>query len=548
MFGSKLEGSVMIHKLLKTVLIVCVFSFAAAAASANTVELQSIEFPVKQPVHVWFATTDAAPTTRVTADVTYNKGQAKIDLTYDDMKPAILFGGDVSCYVLWAVTRDGQVENLGEFLTRKLDGRLSFSTGKKKFAMMVTAESFYLVGRPSDLVVLYNRGTAAEVAASSAFQFAEFVDAPRHNMEAVAHIKWDSDVPLELLQARKAFELATRNESEVHAPEIYSEARKALDSANEIAASSPRSRELLDSARRAVALSTEAINISLHRIEAMELEAAVAAQRQETADLERRAAEAEVTAREAQALSERVRAEAEAMRAERDRMTAETTALKNEKVELESSMLALSTEKSDLQSESERLRREKADLEVEKNALEAEAIRLALEKSAVEADAARLQQEKDDIDNRLQSALSHVADTQESIRGYVVNLPDILFDVNEATLKPEAREVMAKLAGILLIMRDQSVVIEGHTDSTGSPEYNLDLSRRRATAVSDFLRAHGLDAERLQAVGFGMERSIAENTTPEGRKRNRRVEVVISETVETVAAEVAPQAATHVQQ
>jgi outer membrane protein OmpA-like peptidoglycan-associated protein len=536
MFGPKLEDCAMTCKLLKTVLIACVLVFAVVSTNAATVELQSVEFPEKQPVHIWFATTDVAPTTRVTADVTYRKGQAKIDLTYDDMKPAILFGGDISCYVLWAVTRDGQVENLGEFLTRKLDGRLSFSTGKKKFALMVTAESFYLVNRPSELVVLYNRGTAAEVAASSAFEFTEFVDAPRHNMDAISHIKWDSKVPLELLQARKAFELATRNDSEAHAPEIYADARKAMDSANAIAASSPRSRELLDSARRAVALSNEAINISLHRIEAMQLEAAVARQRQETADLERRAAEAEVAAREAQAMSERVRAEAEAMRTERNRMTAETAALKNEKGELEGSMLALGMEKTELVAESERLHREKADLELEKSALEAEAIRLALEKSEIEADAARLQQEKDAIDNRLQAALSHVADTQESVRGFVVNLPDILFDVNKDTLKTEAQIVLAKLAGILLLIPDKGALIEGHTDSTGSAAYNLDLSQRRADAVRRFLQLEGLAETRLESSGFGMERPVSDNTSPEGRKQNRRVEIVISAARGTQAA------------
>ena len=157
----------MTNKLLKTLVVVCVVASAVSAASAAAVELQSVEFPEKQPVHIWFATTDAAPTTRVTADVTYHKGQAKIDLTYDDMKPAILFGGDVSCYVLWAVTRDGQVENLGEFLTRKLDGRLSFSTGKKKFALMVTAESFYLVGRPSELVPSSSTRRAASQSTTS---------------------------------------------------------------------------------------------------------------------------------------------------------------------------------------------------------------------------------------------------------------------------------------------------------------------------------------------------------------------------------------------
>jgi outer membrane protein OmpA-like peptidoglycan-associated protein len=118
----------------------------------------------------------------------------------------------------------------------------------------------------------------------------------------------------------------------------------------------------------------------------------------------------------------------------------------------------------------------------------------------------------------------------------VVNLPDILFDVNEATLKPEAQVVLAKLAGILLIMPDQRATIEGHTDSTGSADYNLDLSERRANSVRHFLRSQGLDPGRLQAVGYGMQQPVADNSTSEGRGRNRRVEIVINETGGTVSS------------
>ena len=136
-------------------------------------------------------------------------------------------------------------------------------------------------------------------------------------MEAIAHIKWDSDVPLELLQARKAFELATKANAMTHTPEIYADAESALDSSNEIALDAPRSRELLDVARRAVALSNEALNISTHRIEAIALEEEIARRREETEALEQRAAEAEVMAREAGELAERARADAESSRARR---------------------------------------------------------------------------------------------------------------------------------------------------------------------------------------------------------------------------------------
>ena len=141
----------------------------------------------------------------------------------------------------------------------------------------------------------------------------------------------------------------------------------------------------------------------------------------------------------------------------------------------------------------------------------------------------------DQLSGRLESALSHVADTTDSARGYVVSLPDILFDISESTLKPDARLVLAKLAGILLIMPEQRVAIEGHTDSTGGVEYNLDLSQRRANAVMSLLRSQGLESSRLQAVGFGMQQPVADNGTTEGRRSNRRVEIVISRTAPSMA-------------
>ena len=494
-------------RLLKSLVFVCFLTIGLTTVGAASVELHSVQFPEKTLIDMSFLPTSAAPTARVTADITYRRGQAKIDLAYTDMKPAILFGGDVTCYVLWAITRDGQIENLGELLTRKSNGRLSFSTGKKAFALLVTAESYYLVGKPSELVVFRSRPSAIASAPSSSFEFTEFVAAPRHGMEAIAHIKWDSDVPLELLQARKAFELATKQDAEAHTPEIYADAESALIKSNEIAMDAPRSRQLLDVARRAVTLSNEALNISTHRIEAIALEEDNARRRAETEALEQRAAEAEVTAREAAELAERARADAERTRIEKERMVAETAALESEKGELESTMTLLREERLGLIAESERLHQEKVDLEMESE---------------------RLLREKSELHARLESALSHVAETQESAHGFVVNLPDILFDLNEATLKTEAQLVLAKLAGIMLIMPDQGAVIEGHTDSTGSPDYNLDLSQRRARAVLDFMQGEGLAPTRLRAIGKGMESPVADNSSPEGRKRNRRVEIEIT--------------------
>jgi len=517
------------RNLSRALMVVVCLATALVSTQARTVQLHSVQFPEKRPIELSFQATPIAPAAQLSASVYYRNGQGQIELTFSDMKPAILFGGDVTCFVLWAVTRDGQVENLGELVTRKHSGRLSFSTGKKNFALMVTAESFFLVSQPSELVAFHNRGRVAGETESVAFTFEDFVDAPRHSMDGIAHIKWDSKVPIELLQARKAIELAERNDAHKHAKQVYIEARAMLKHANTTAADAPKSRELLDFSRRAVALSNEALNISLKRIEANELEQQIAKRRAETKALERRAAKAEEDAEQARVLADEARRMAEEVRLEKERTMAETAALRQEKTGLESAMLGLNQDKVGLEQEARRLLSEKT-------ALEAESQRLRIERTTLEAESQRLQAERDELHGRLQSALSHVAETQDSARGFVVNLPDILFDVNEATLKPEAQLVLAKLAGILLIMPGQAVTIEGHTDSTGSPDYNLDLSQRRATAVLHLLRSQGLTPGRLNAVGFGMQRPVADNATADGRGRNRRVEIVISEPGQAVAA------------
>ncbi len=142
---------------------------------------------------------------------------------------------------------------------------------------------------------------------------------------------------------------------------------------------------------------------------------------------------------------------------------------------------------------------------------------------------AGLRQDREELASRLDDALSLVADTRSTARGTIVNLPDILFDVNQSTLKPEAKLVIAKLAGILLIMGDLNTRIEGHTDSTGSYGYNMSLSEARASSVRDFLFEQGIKGDRMTVEGYGPDRPIADNTSNEGRAKNRRVEIVIAE-------------------
>lgn len=485
----------------------------AVGLPSVALELHSVDFPERRSVNVTMEPATGAPAATMTAEVTYRNGNARIQLDYQKMKPAILYGGDVTSYVLWAIGRDGHTENLGELLARDSSDRQYFDSGQKNFALLVTAESFYLKSRPGKIVVLESKPVRDNRNPSKPFAFDGFEATPAHDTKSITNAKPTSKTSLYMAQARKLYELAGRNQAGTHASQIHAEATSAIKTANKLEGDSMKSREMRDAARRAVALSNEAITISLHRIEALEIERRLAERRAEALRMEQLAAEAERAAEQAEQATTRAELETERLRAEKERIVMET--------------VALTRQKADLQSTTERMRREKKAMEAD----------FERDKASLERESDRLRREKAELRARLQSALSHVAETQDSARGLVVNLPDILFDVDQATLKPEAQVVLAKLAGILLITPDHGALIEGHTDATGSAEYNLDLSHRRAESVRAFMHTQGVGGERLEAEGLGMQRPIADNATVGGRKKNRRVEILIrgSETARTEA-------------
>jgi outer membrane protein OmpA-like peptidoglycan-associated protein len=119
-------------------------------------------------------------------------------------------------------------------------------------------------------------------------------------------------------------------------------------------------------------------------------------------------------------------------------------------------------------------------------------------------------------------------------------MPDVLFDFNKFALKPEARERLARISGIVLAYPDLMLAIEGYTDSIGTEEYNQTLSEKRAQTVQAYLTGSGVAPDHVTAAGFGKANPVADNTTAAGRKLNRRVEMVVSGDV--IGTEVTPNA------
>ena len=496
------------------------------AAAEKTLEV--VRFPERHNVELRMIHSRRVPSATMKAKFRFQEGQMRIDVSYTKMKPAVLFGGEITSFVLWAVSRDGKAENLGELWVRpgKPDDTLRFSTGQRTFALMVTAEPYYQIDKPSDSLIFWNAGSQDPQAASSPISFTDLGEPSQMGIERLDFVKYDGKTPLDILQAEKTYETAERMKAGDYASALMGDAMTTLQQARQMARSSSSRRGARDYARRSVASSNEAIRITLRKLEAEQLDAEIQQRRAEIDQLENRAREAEDRAREVQEEADRQVASLESQKSaaeeqvssariqlsqiqsEKARIEAERDSLNQATVELKSQREALTCSVSDLESESDRLRAEKE--------------RLAREKAQVEAD-------KQKTEGRLQAALSQVADTRDSARGLILNLPDILFDVNKATLKTELKTAIAKLAGILLIMSELQVRIEGHTDSTGSEEYNLKLSTERSQSVLGFLAEEGIEESRMKAVGYGLTRPIAENDTRQGRQKNRRVEIIISD-------------------
>jgi outer membrane protein OmpA-like peptidoglycan-associated protein len=157
------------------------------------------------------------------------------------------------------------------------------------------------------------------------------------------------------------------------------------------------------------------------------------------------------------------------------------------------------------------------------------------QRQQAEAQSQQAQQEKDEavrqkeeMRARLVAQLNQVLQTRDTARGLIVSMPDVLFDFNKYTLKPEAREKLAKISGIVLAYPDLKLDVEGHTDSIGTDEYNQKLSEERASTVRGYLVSQGLKPDNISSVGLGKANPVADNATPHGRQLNRRVEMVVS--------------------
>jgi outer membrane protein OmpA-like peptidoglycan-associated protein len=316
-------------------------------------------------------------------------------------------------------------------------------------------------------------------------------------------------------QARVAVDLAKRAGAAEFAPRELADAEKLLDDTiNAVEAKTAKETVMVmahDTVRKALK--------SQIRAEEQSFQAALDAERAENA--------AEIGQLETSIASARSEAEKERYLAEQRQMKLEMEQRARSEAEQQAAEAArLAAEEA----------AKRARAEQDASMARQQAQNLASEKHQAEADAAAARREREAARERLQIALSAVAETRETARGLIVNLPDILFEFNQSELKPQAREVLSKICGILSVTDAYNLKLEGHTDSVGSDQYNQTLSDRRAGSVDNYLSTCGLDGKIVAVKGFGESKPVASNDTAEGRQKNRRVELVIEDKPATLSS------------
>ena len=440
-----------------------------------------------------FQGTTLLPEARGNAQVASKQGAIRIESEFQGLQSASKFGPEYLTYVLWAISPEGRPVNLGEVLFGT-DGKskLNVTSNLQAFGMIVTAEPYFAVTQPSDVVVMEN-----EVRADTKGQFEE-VEAKYEllqrgqyelnvNPAELQPIRTDSRTPLELYEARNAVRIAKWTGAEHYASDSLNKAKVSLQSAEDYQARRGNKKSEITAAREAVQTAEDARIITVKKI-----------------DEERQASELQVSA-DAEA-----RAKAQADAATQQKKQAETDA----------AAARAQTAQNQVTSDAAAAKAQ-AETDAAKAKAQAEAEQARLAAQQAENDKAALRA-------KLAEQLNSVLQTRDTARGLIVNMSDVLFDTAKYTLKPGAREKLSKVAGILLAYPGLNIEVDGHTDNVGGDEYNQNLSEQRAGSVRDYLVAQGVATNSITAKGFGKTQPVGTNDTAAGRQINRRVELVVS--------------------
>src|SRR5580692_6726 len=455
------------------------------AADVIKKSIKAVGYPIGGgATKVVFVGTSFAPQAQGEAKVEAKKGPTSIEVKLSGMPQPTSIGTEFLTYVLWAITPDGRTNNMGEVLVDKTgEGKLNASTQLQTFAMIITAEPYYAVRLPSEVVVLENdtkKNTKGKIYPDNDYQLMVRSQYAKmgNPLALTPNLK---TTPLEVYEARNAVDIARSQKADAYAPEVFGKAVSSLQMLENQVSSKAEKKQLITTARQTIQFAEDSRALSAQR------------QNAERIQKEQDAAAASAAAKA------KAQAGAEAQR------QAELTAESDAAAARAAAAADAATAKS-----------------------QAEQAALQAKEQAARDEAARAQAATLALRAQLLQQLNDVLQTTDTPRGLVVNMADVLFETGKYALSQDAKLKLAKLSGIIQAHPGLNLGIEGHTDTTGTPEFNQKLSQERADTVREFLIAQGLAADTITAIGMGQDNPVADNSSAAGRQKNRRVEIIVS--------------------
>ncbi len=477
-----------------------------------------------------FAGTDLMPIANGVAEVNSKRGSIAIEAEFGGLQNPTTFGNEYLTYVLWAISPEGRAVNLGEVLVGgNRRSKLNVTTDLQAFALIVTAEPYYAVRQPSNVVILEN------VIREDTKGTTEAVNAKYELMERGGYIptgyKFDpvilnAKLPLEFFEARNALRIAQSEGAEQYAPDSYQHAVRLMNSADQDAIDKHIDRKpLIAVSREAVQTAEDARAIAVKKMDDVRL----ANERQDSADAQARSqAQADdATRRKDQAESDAERARSAKIQAEADAANAQATT-----AQAQADAAKARNDAADAQAATAKAQSDMADSQAASatavSAAQADADQSRLAAQQAQLSAQQAETDKAAMRAKLSEQLNSILQTRDSARGLIVSMSDVLFDTGRYSLKPGAREKLAKVAGILLAYPGLNIAVGGYTDNVGGDGMNQTLSENRAGSVRDYLVQEGVAANSVSARGFGNTMPVASNGNSTGRQQNRRVELLVS--------------------
>jgi len=439
------------------------------------------------------------------AKVASKRGAMEIEVEFAGLDKPTSFGTEYLTYVLWAISPEGRSVNIGEVLVGENHrSKLDVTTDLQAFALIVTAEPYYAVRRPSNVVIMENVVRPDTVGTSEA------VDAKYELIDKGGYIPTgyhfdpvvlNSELPLEFFEARNAVRIAKSAGAENYAAASYEKAVTQMKQADDLGTRKHVSRKALISiSREVVQTADDSREIAMKRIEADNV----------NADKNREAGKlANARASTRSEMQARMGAEEATREAQRGQQNAQAESDRNRSAAMDANQATADAQQG----------QRNAEAESERN-------RLAAENSGQQLTQAV--KDREELRAKLLQQFNVIFATRDTARGLIVNMSDVQFDTGKSTLRPEAREKLAKISGIVLAYPDLRLAIEGNTDSVGSDSMNQQLSEQRADSVRDYLAKENIPGASMTSRGFGKTQPVASNDTVEGRQQNRRVELVVS--------------------